>query len=210
MATVIKINGSNGTVGLTTFALNPGNVPLSTAFIDNSAPNVGNSLTFQSPATSTVPSGLANTKNHVFTASDGSVLYIIDSVIGAANFVRHEAATRSNPPSVIFDGTDGTINGVIQTKGGALFINASGGSSRSGNLLSLLNVNGSTNWIELQNATTGNLSLLTTNSGGIGIQPKGSLWLSPSNGLFSSGLPTTKPAAGSNQIWNNGGVLSIA
>jgi len=210
MATVIKINGSNGTVGLTTFALNPGNVPLSTAFIDNSAPNVGNFLTFQSPATSTVPSGLANTKNHVFTASDGSVLYIIDSVIGAANFVRHEAATRSNPPSVIFDGTDGTINGVIQTKGGALFINASGGSSRSGNLLSLLNVNGSTNWIELQNATTGNLSLLTTNSGGIGIQPKGSLWLSPSNGLFSSGLPTTKPAAGSNQIWNNGGVLSIA
>lgn len=210
MATVVKINGSNGTVGLTTFALNPGNVPLSTAFIDNSAPNVGNFLTFQSPASSTAPSGLANTKSHVFTASDGSVLYVINSVLGAANFVRHEAATHSNPPSIIFDGSDGTVNGVIQTKGGALFINASGGTSRSGNLLSLMNVDGSTNWIEMQNATSGNLSLLTTNAGGIGVQPKGSLWLSPTNGLFSPGLPTTKPAAGSNQIWNNGGVLSIA
>jgi hypothetical protein len=210
MATAVKINGSNGTVGLTTFALNPGNVPLSTAFIDNSAPNVGNFLTFQSPASSTVPSGLANTKNHVFTASDGSVLYVINSILDAANFVRHEAATHSNPPSIIFDGSDGAVNGVIQTKGGALFINASGGSSGSGNLLSLMNVSGSTNWIELQNATSGNLSLLTTNGGGIGIQPKGSLWLSPASGLFSSGLPTTKPAAGSNQIWNDNGALSIA
>ncbi len=210
MATVVKINGSNGTVGLTTFALNPGNVPLSTAFIDNSTPNVSNYLTFQSPASSTFPSGLANTKNHVFTASDGSVLYVINSVLGAANFVRHQAATHSNPPSIIFDGSDGTVNGVIQTKGGALFINASGGSSGSGNLLSLINVDGSTSWIELQNATSGNLNLITTNAGGIGIQPKGSLWISPTNGLFSTGLPTAKPAAGSHEIWNNNGALSIA
>jgi len=56
----------------------------------------------------------------------------------------------------------------------------------------------------------GNLNLLETNTGGLSVQPKGSLWLAPTNGLFISGLPTTKPGVGSNQIWNNGGVLSIA
>jgi hypothetical protein len=62
----------------------------------------------------------------------------------------------------------------------------------------------------MQNATSGNLSEITTNAGGIGIQPKGALWLSPGSGLFTSALPTTKPIAGSGQIWNNGGVLSVA
>jgi hypothetical protein len=153
---------------------------------------------------------MANTKDHIFAASDGSVLYRISSVLRAANFIRHQAATSSNPPTIIFDGSDGTVNGVIETKGGALFINAAGGTSGSGNLLSLLNVPHSVNWIELQNAIAGNLSLMTTNQGGIGIQPKGALWLSPSNGLFASGLPTTRPSSGSGEIWNNGGVLSIA
>jgi hypothetical protein len=210
MATIVQINHSNGTVGLTTFGLNPGNVPISTAFIDNSTPNVGNYLTFQSPATEAAPAGLANTKDHIFAASDGSVLYRISSVPGAANFIRHQPATSSNPPTIVFDGSDGTINGVIETKGGDLFINASGGSSGSGNLLSLLNINRSSNWIVLQNAVAGNLSLISTNQGGIGIQPKGTLWLSPSNGLFVSGLPTTKPSAGSGEVWNNGGILSVA
>jgi len=210
MATIVQINNANGTVGLTTFGLNPGNVPLSTAFIDNSASNVGNYITFQSPATATAPAGMANTKDHIFAASDGSVLYRISSVLRAANFIRHQAATSSNPPTIIFDGSDGTVNGVIETKGGALFINAAGGTSGSGNLLSLLNVPHSVNWIELQNAIAGNLSLMTTNQGGTGIQPKGALWLSPSNGLFASGLPTTRPSSGSGEIWNNGGVLSIA
>jgi hypothetical protein len=210
MATIVQINNSNGTVGLTTFGLNPGNVPLSTAFIDNSAPSVGNYLTFQSPATAAAPAGLANTKDHVFAASDGSVLYRISSIPAAANYIRHQPATSSNPPTIVFDGSDGTVNGVIETKGGALFINASGGSSESGNLLSLMNIPHSVNWIVLQNAVAGNLSLITTNQGGVGIQPKGALWLSPSNGLFASGLPTTRPSAGSGEIWNNNGVLSIA
>ena len=210
MATIIKINGSNGTIGLTTFALNPGNVPIQTAFIDNSSSSVGNYLTFQTPATTTTPSGLANTKDHVFAAADGSTLYRITSVLNAANFIRHQAATSNSAPTIVFDGTDGTISGVIQTKGGNLFMNAAGGTSGSGNLLSLLNIAGATNWIVMQNATTGNLSLIQTNSGGISIQPKGALWLSPTSGLFAAGLPTSKPASGSNQIWNNNGVLSIA
>jgi hypothetical protein len=210
MATILQINNSNATVGLTTFGLNPGNVPLSTAFIDNSASSVGNYVTFQTPATAAAPAGLANTKDHIFAASDGSVLYRISSVLGAANFIRHQPATSSNPPTIVFDGSDGTVNGVIETKGGALFINAAGGSSGSGNLLSLMNIAHAANWIVLQNATAGNLSLMTTNQGGIGIQPKGALWLSPSNGLFVSGLPTTRPSSGSGEIWNNGGVLSVA
>jgi hypothetical protein len=210
MATVIKINNSNGTVGLTTFGLSPGNVPLSTAFLDNSSSNVGNYLTFKSPSSSTVPAGLANTKDHIFAARDGSVLYAISSVLSASNFVRHQAATHGNPPTIIFDGSDGTVNGVIQTKGGDLFINASGGASHSGNLLSLMNISGSTNWPVLQNATSGNLCLLTTNAGGMSVQPKSSLWLAPGAGLFASGLPTTKPASGSGQIWNNNGALFVA
>jgi hypothetical protein len=210
MATIIKINASNGTVGLTTFALNISNVPISTAVIDNSSSSVGNYLIFQSPANSVVPAGIANTKDHIFAASDGSTLYRINAVLGAANYLRHQAATHSNPPTIAFDGSDGTINGVIQTKGGALYINASGGTSGSGNLLSLMNVAGATSWPVFQNATSGNLNLLETNTGGLSVQPKGSLWLAPESGLFISGLPVTKPAAGSNEIWNNGGVLSIA
>ena len=210
MATIFYIGSANSTVGLTTFGINPGNVPLSTAVIDNSAANVGNLVTFQSPATSSAPSGIANTKDHLFTAADGSPLFRINNTPAAKNYIRTQAVTSGNPPTIIFDGTDGAINGVIQTKGGNLFLNAAGGSSGSGNLLSLMNIAGSTNWIVVQNATSGNLCQIATNAGGLGIQPKGALWLSPTTGLFAPGLPTTKPASGSNQIWNNGGVLSIA
>ena len=210
MATILDIGSVNATVGLTTFALNPGNVPLTTVVIDNSAATSGNLVNFQSPATATAPAGIANTKDHLFTASDGSPLFRVNAVTAAKNYIRTQAATSGNPPTIIFDGTDGTINGVIQTKGGSFFINAAGGTSNSGNLISLMNISGANSWIVMQNATTGNLSQITTNSGGIGIQPKGALWLSPSNGLFAPGLPTSKPQAGSNQIWNNGGVLNIA
>jgi hypothetical protein len=210
LATVLKIGNGNATVGLTTFALNSGNVPVETAFIDNSAANVSNFINFQSLATSTAPAGIANTKDHVFAAADGSTLFQISSVLVAANHIRHQAATHSNPPAIIFEGSDGTVNGVIQTKGGNLLVNASGGGSGSGNLISLLNVSGATNWPELQNATSGNLCVLTTNAGGLGVQPRGALSLAPSNGIFAPGLPTTKPAAGSAQLWNNSGIVSVA
>jgi hypothetical protein len=62
----------------------------------------------------------------------------------------------------------------------------------------------------VQNATAGNLSTISTNAGGLGLEPKGTLLLSPTGGMFAPGLPTSKPAAGSSQIWNNNGVLSIA
>jgi hypothetical protein len=210
MATVILINNSNGTVGLTTFGLNINNVPIATAFQDNSAAFVGNYISFQSPGTTTTPAGIATTKDHVFAAVDGSVLLRLNNISSAANNVRLIAATTSNPPTLAFDGTDTVINGVIQTKGGNLFINAAGGTSESGNLLSLMNIPGAVNWPIVQNATSGNLSQITTNGGGLGLQPVGALWLSPGTGLFANGLPTTKPTTGSKQIWNNGGVLSIA
>jgi hypothetical protein len=210
LATILQIGTQNATVGLTTFALDPGNVPLATAFVDYSAASVNNYLTFRSPATSSAPAGLANTKDHVFSASDGSTLFQINAVTAASNFLRHQAATHSNPPTIVFDGSDGVVNGVIQTKGGNLYINASGGTSGSGNLLSLMNMAGAVNWPVLQNAASGNLSLLTTNAGGLGIQPKGALWLSPTSGLFAPNLPTTRPTVGSGQIWNNNGVVSVA
>ena len=47
-------------------------------------------------------------------------------------------------------------------------------------------------------------------AGGLTISPAGSLRLSTSGGIFMSGLPTTRPIAGSGQVWNNNGVLSIA
>ena len=73
-----------------------------------------------------------------------------------------------------------------------------------------MNTPSAVNWVVIQNAIQGNLSQVTTNAGGLGIQPNGALFLSPANGLFSPGLPTTKPTVGSNQLWNNNGVVSIA
>ena len=209
-ATVIRINGLNGTVGLTTYGLHLGNVPLATAILDGSNAQAGNYLSFMTPSQAGLPAGLGKTLDHIFSNTSGSVLFRINNIPGASNYIRHLPATASNPPAICFDGSDGTVNGVIQTKGGALFINASGGSVASGNLASLLNTPGATNWIVMQNATLGNLSLLGTNNGGLGIQPQGQLWLSPGNGLFAPNLPTSRPPAGSAQVWNNGGVLSVA
>jgi hypothetical protein len=146
----------------------------------------------------------------VFCDAAGGVLFQVNNVATAANFIRHQPATSSNPPTVCFDGSDGTVNGVIQTKGGNLFVNGAGGVSGSGNMISLMNTPGATNWLVTQNATAGNLSLLGTNVGGMALQPKGALWFSPTSGIFVPGLPTAKPTSGSNQLWNNGGVLSIA
>ncbi len=210
MATVLQINGANGTVGLTTYGLHLGNVPLATAIVDATPANAGDYISFITPSQPSVPAGWGSTKDHVFSNQGGTTLFRITNVTNAANFLRPLAATATNPPTLCFDGSDGTVNGVIQTKGGNLFVNAAGGTSGSGNMVSLMNTPGATNWPVIQNAVTGNLSLIATNAGGLGIQPKGALWLSPSSGLFAPGLPTTKPAAGSNQIWNNNGVLSIA
>jgi hypothetical protein len=210
MATVIQINGSNGTVGLITYGLQLDNVPLATAIIDGSNVQAGNFVSFMTPPAGGVPTGIGNTKDHVFSNVAGGVLFQVNNVAAAANFIRHQPATSSNPPTVCFDGSDGTVNGAIQTKGGNLFVNAAGGGSASGNMISLMNTAGATNWLVTQNATSGNLSLITTNAGGMALQPKGALWFSPSTGIFIPGLPTAKPTAGSNQLWNNGGVLSIA
>ncbi len=210
MATVIQINGANGTVGLTTYGLHLGNVPLATAIIDSTPANAGDFLSFITPSQPSTPAGWGNSKDHVFSNQGGTTLFRITNITNAANYLRPQAATSTNPPALCFDGLDGTVNGVIQTKGGNLFINASGGTSGSGNLASLLNTPGAVNWPVLQNATAGNLSLIETNAGGLGIQPKGALWLSPVSGLFAPGLPTVKPASGSGQVWNNNGVLSIA
>ncbi len=210
MATVIQINGANGTVGLTTYGLHLGNVPLATAIVDATPATSGDYLSFITPSQSNTPAGWGNSKDHVFSNQGGTTLFRITNVANAANYLRPQAATSANPPTLCFDGSDGTINGVIQTKGGNLFINAAGGTSNSGNMASLMNTPGATNWLVFQNATSGNLSLIETNVGGLGIQPKGALWLSPSSGLFVPGLPTVRPAAGSSQVWNNNGVLSIA
>jgi hypothetical protein len=209
MATVMNIVNVNGTVGLSTFSLNITNVPIATAFLDNSNQAVSNYLTFLTPASASAPAGLANTKDHVFAGGQGQILFRINNITNAANFVRHQPATSTNPPTICFDGTDGTVNGVLQTKGGNLYINASGGAG-DGNILSLLNIQNATNWVEIQNATSSNLCDIATNAGGISIAPKTQLWLSPSTGLFMPNLPRTKPQAGSNQIWNNNGVVSIA
>ncbi len=210
MATVIQINGANGTVGLTTYGLHLGNVPMATAIIDNSTVNSGNYLSFMTPSTATTPAGVGSSKDHVFSNQNGATLFQINNVSGTANFIRHQPATASNPPTVCFDGSDSTVNGVIQTKGGSLFINAAGGSAGSGNMLSLVNTPGAVNWVVVQNATSANLSVIGTNTGGLGLQPRGALVLAPAGGVFMPGLPTAKPAAGSGQIWNNAGVLSIA
>jgi hypothetical protein len=210
MATVIQINGANGTVGLTTYGLNLGNVALATAIIDQSSVSAGNYLSFVSPSQGNLAAGIGNTKDHVWSGLGGTTLFQVNNVASAANFLRHQPAVTGNAPTLCFDGADSHVSGAIQTKGGNLTLTASGGTGGSGDLLSLVNTAGATNWIVVQNATASNLSEITTNAGGIGVSPKGALWLSPGAGLFASGLPTTKPATGSGQIWNNGGVLTIA
>lgn len=209
-ATIIKINGSNGTVGLMTFGLQFSNVLLTTAFIDNSVSAVGNLVHFRTPATGLAPAGIGCTKDHVFSSATGNVLFQVANINNAANYIRHQPATSSNPPIIAFDGSDGTVNGVLQTKGGNLYINAAGGSTGSGNLLSLLNMNGATNWVQIQNSTGNNLCLINTNNSGLALSPHGPLWLSPGAGLFVSGIPLSRPTVGSGQIWNNNGILSVA
>ncbi len=210
MATIIQIIGSNGTVGLTAFGLHIGNVPINTAFIDPTTQEVGNYISFITPSQAGIPAGVGNTKDHVLSNSTGSTLFRVNNVPSAANFIRHQPAVPSSSPCLCFDGSDSTVSGVIQTKGGNLIVSAAGGASANGNLISLLNAPGATNWLVTQNAAPGNLSLITTNAGGLGVQPKGGLWLSPGGGVFIPGLPTTKPTTGSGQLWNNGGALNIA
>jgi hypothetical protein len=210
MTTIINLENSNATVGLETYALQLSNIPLSTAFVDNSSPSVGNRISFKSPAVQGLPAGTGCTKDHIFSASDGSPIFAITNLPGASNFIRNQPSLAGNPPTLIFDGADAVVNGALQTKGGNFYINASGGSSQSGNLISLLNLSGATNWVQIQNATQGGLCIVNTNSGGLEISPHGALWLSPSSGLFAGGLPTARPTIGSGQIWNNNGVLSIA
>jgi hypothetical protein len=210
MATVIQINGSNGTVGLTAYGLHLGNVPPATAIIDNTPDSVSNFVSFISPATSSIPAGIGCSKDHVLAGLNGSVLFRVTNIGGAVNYVRNQPATTSNAPALCFDGSDTVVGGSIQTKGGNLIMTASGGSGFNGDLLDLISTTNATNWVVIQNATAGNLSQITTNSGGVSLQPKGELLLAPSGGLFASNLPTTRPPAGSGQVWNNGGVLSIA
>jgi hypothetical protein len=209
MATAIQINGSNGTVGLLAHGLNLDNLPLSTAIKDQSAVNAGNYIAFRSPSQGTTPAGTGGTKDFVWAGQSGQVLHYVNNVASAANYLRSQPATASNPPTLCFDGADGQVNGVIQTKGGNLYLFA-GGAGSNGNLASFFNTAGSTNWIVFQNAAGSSASAITTNAGGLTINPKGALSLSPSGGMFIPGLPTSKPAAGSGQLWNNGGVLSIA
>ena len=210
MTTVIKVNGGNGTVGLVTHGLNLGNVPLATAIIDQSTANSSNYVSFVAPAQGALPAGVGNSKDHVWAGTKGNVLFQVNNVTSAANFLRHQPAVTGSPPTLCFDGTDGQVSGILQTKGGNLFINAAGSTAGTGNMLALLNSSNATNWPVLENATFGNPSVLTTNSGGLVISPAGSLRLAPIAGVFLPGLPTTKPAAGSGQVWNNNGVLSIA
>lgn len=210
MTTVVEINGSSGTVGLLAYGLHLSNVNIATAIIDPTPDSAGNFISFKAPAQNSVPSGIGNTKDHVWTGQFGQVLYWINNIASAANYLRNQPATSGNPPALCFDGTDAQVNGVIQTKGGNLFINAAGGTSNSGNLATFINSPGATSWIVVQNATGSNMSAITTNTGGLVLEPKGALMLWPGGGLFLQGLPTSKPASGSGQVWNNGGVLSIA
>jgi hypothetical protein len=210
MATAIQIIGTNGTVGLLAYGLNLSNVPLTTAIIDQSTNNSGNVISFLSPALGNAPAGVGNTRDFVWAGQSGQVLFYVNNIASASNYVRSQPATTANAPILCFDGADQQVNGVIQTKGGNLYIDAAGGTVGTGNLVSFLNVANATNWVVLQNATASNLSTIATNAGGLGLEPKGALVLSPSGGIFLPGLPTTKPAAGSSQMWNNNGVLSIA
>jgi hypothetical protein len=210
MATAIQINGGNGTVGLLTYGLNLSNVSLSTALIDQSTNNSENFISFLSPALGNAPSGVGSTKDFVWAGQSGQVLFYINNVASATNYVRNQPATTTNAPILCFDGADQQVNGIIRTKGGHLYIDAAGGTVGTGNLVSFLNVANATNWIVVQNAAGSNLSTIATNSGGLGIEPKGALSLSSTGGIFLPGLPTTKPIAGSGQVWNNNGVLSIA
>ena len=210
MTTVIKINNGNGTVGLVTQGLQLGNVPLATAIIDQSVAGSSNYVSFIVPSQGGRPAGVGNSKDHIWNGTTGNVLFQVNNVASAANFLRHQPAASGSAPTLCFDGSDGQVNGVIQTKGGNFAINAAGGTGGSGNLLSLVNTSNATSWPVLVNAASGNPSVLTTNTGGLTIAPVGSLRLAPTSGIFLSGLPTTKPTAGSGQIWNNNGVLSVA
>ena len=209
MATVVQIIGPNGTVGLTTYGINISNIPMGSAFIDPTPPEASNYISFVSPATPATPAGVAVARDFVVCNQGGNTLFRVANVLSAANFVRNQPSTTGSAPSLCFDGTDAMVGGTIQTKGGSLTFSASG-ISAGGNMASLMNVSGATNWIMMQNAAPGSSSLITTNAGGLTIQPKGTLFLSPNGGLYLLGLANVKPVQGSGQVWNNNGVLNIS
>jgi hypothetical protein len=206
VATVVAVSGVNGTVQMSTFGLNLENVPMATAFIDNTPPQMGNQIRFAAPATAGLPAGIGSTQDHVFSGGQGQVLFRVANVAAAVNFVRHQPGVTGSAASICFDGSDSTVSGVLQTKGGNLDVTNGG----SGKILSLVNVAAATSWVQVQNGTAGVPSVVSTNAGDLKLAPKAALWLSPGTALFATGLPTQKPATGSGQIWNNGGVLSIA
>jgi hypothetical protein len=209
MATAIEIIGANGTVGLQAFGLNLSNLSLATAIIDQSSNNAANVIRFLSPSQASQPSGTGGTKDFVWTNAAGQVVSYINNIPSAANYVRSQPAATGSPPVLCFDGSDSLVSGVIQTKGGNLFLYA-GGTGNNGNLASFNNTSGSTNWIVFNNAAGSNPSIISTNASGLTISPRGALTLSPTGGVFVQGLPNTKPPAGSGELWNNNGVLSIA
>jgi hypothetical protein len=147
MATAIQINGANGTVGLLAYGLHLSNVSLSTAIIDETPNDSGNFISFFAPAQGSAPAGTGSTKDFVWAGQAGQVLFYVNNVSAAANYIRHQPAATNNSPTLCFDGSDAQVNGIIQTKGGNLYVDAAGGTSRSGNLVSFLNTPGSTNWV---------------------------------------------------------------
>jgi hypothetical protein len=211
MATCIAIVGASGTVGGCFTDFNIGNVPTATAIIDGSLSSNGNLMRFRTPATLQHPAGIGSVKDHLLTGPDGSPLFRVQSINGAANFWKVLPVTAGNPPVLLATGTDGTVNATIQTTGGNLYLSAAG-DGVSGGLASFISVTSGSSKVTFTNAAPGNLVQIGTNADGITMNPVGSLYLSPQNGkIFVIGtLPTTRPTPGSNQLWNNGGVLSIA
>ena len=210
MTTAIAVVGPNGTVGLATFGITLANIPAATAILDGSVLQSSNFLTFIAPGTGSAPAGVAKTQDHLWTNVSGQPLFRVSTAGTAANFLRVQPAASGAGPALSFEGTDAAVAGTITTKGGNLTLSAGGANSGSGNLLGLVNVPGSTGYVTIQNATGSNACTLSTNAGGLAVQPRGTLTCATAAGIFMPGLPTSKPAPGSNQLWNNSGVLSIA
>jgi hypothetical protein len=194
MATALSIVGANGTVASTFTDNDTSQLSPTTAIIDGSGINSGNRIWVRGTSSANNASGIASARNFVFQGSDNSVVGMIQSINNAANYIYLQAVTATNPPILNFTGSDGTVNGTIQTKGGSLFISGAGNGTGA-NMFTFLNVAYAVNHLQSTPSATGNVVLLSfTGTDTIvngAIQSKGGTIYLTANGDGTSGNITS-------------------
>jgi hypothetical protein len=145
----------------------------------------------------------------VTAGGQGQALFAVDSVPDAVNHLAVTPVTRGNPPVLRFTGSDGTVNGTIETKGGNLYLTAHG-DGRSGVLASFSNRPDSRNYLSVSNAAERDAVQVEAASSVEGATPNLIIGAGKGGFLMLANLPTERAGLPRGALWNDRGVLSVA